>query len=239
MRDRFQLICLLCGLALLVAGCRGRETPTPTPVPSPTPRPAPTSTPVPTPTPSPVPTPTPTPTPIVEDIVATAFRDERLTMFVLTLRAAGLSDTLATGGPYTVFAPSNEAFDRLPPGLVGNLLEDRPRLKEILLYHIVEGTLTAAELADLDSVETVIVRTVQGSSLTLRLSADRKGLMVNGANAVATDIPATNGVIHIIDTLLQPPIAPAQPTAPRSPSGDTPTPPPGGISPATPTPKAP
>ncbi len=219
---RFSVIVWMVGLALILAACRGSATPTPTPTPvveptatpvPPTPTPIPpTPTPVP-PTPTPVPTatftptppPVPTPTPTLErtDLFGTAFRDERLTTFVLTMRAAGLVDTLKNDGPYTIFAPSDEAFGKIPGRMIGELLEDTPRLKKILLYHMVQGRVLASELAAIDSVQTVTLKTVLGEPVTLTIE-NGKVLKINNALIRDTDIEATNGVIHIIDTVLMP-----------------------------------
>ncbi|HEY63086.1 MAG TPA: hypothetical protein G4O02_00785 [Caldilineae bacterium] len=184
--------------------------PTPTPVPpTPTPQPTvpPTPTPVPpTPTPrppTPTPAPTPTPTPVPVDVFNTAFRNEQLTVFVLMLRAAGLHEQLKNEGPFTVFAPTDSAFDKLPRGTVGDLLEDPPRLKSILLYHIVPGTVTAAELAAIDSVQLVQLKTALSEPVTITID-DGKVAKVNGALFVNTDILATNGVLHLIDAVLMP-----------------------------------
>ncbi len=124
-------------------------------------------------------------------------------MFVLALRAAGLSDTLKTGGPYTIFAPTDDAFGKLPRGMVGALLEDIPRLKKILLYHMVQGQVLMAELAAIDSVQTITLKTALGEPVTIAVG-NGKVTALNGALFVDTDIKATNGVIHLIDALLMP-----------------------------------
>ena len=110
---------------------------------------------------------------------------------------AGLIDTLKGDGPFTVFAPTDAAFAKLPAGTVEALLKDPAKLKSILLYHVVSGKVTAADVVKLKSA-----KTVQGSSAKIMV---RKGkVMVDKANVVKTDIMASNGVIHVIDTVILP-----------------------------------
>lgn len=111
--------------------------------------------------------------------------------------AAGLADTLAGDGPFTVFAPTDEAFAALPEGTVEGLLEDPAALSEILLYHVVPGKVLAADVVSLTSATTV-----QGSDVTI--SVDGGAVMIDGANVTATDIEASNGVIHVIDAVILP-----------------------------------
>jgi len=240
-------------IAVGIVGACSRPTPTPQPTPTPippsptplppTPTPRPTDTPIPTPTPqpttpptpTPVPTatptlvPTPTPTPELVDVFNTAFRNEQLTTFVLLLRASGLQDPLKSEGPFTIFAPVDDAFDKLPRGTVGDLMEDLPRLKNILLYHIVPGRVTAAELAAIDSVQTVTLKTALGKPITITID-DGKVTRINGALIVSADLQATNGVMHLIDAVLVPPgvespVSPSTPSASSAPTAtDTPVP---------------
>ena len=111
--------------------------------------------------------------------------------------AAGLVDTLNGDGPYTVFAPTDAAFAALPEGTVEGLLEDPAALSEVLLYHVVSGKVLAADVVGLTSATTV-----QGSDVSI--SVDGGAVMVDGANVTATDIEASNGVIHVIDSVLLP-----------------------------------
>lgn len=117
---------------------------------------------------------------------------------VAAIQAAGLTETLAGEGPFTVFAPTDEAFAALPAGLVDALLlpENKDVLTKILTYHVVPGTVMAADITDGD------VATVEGQNVTLS-TAD--GVTVNGAKVVQADIVADNGVIHVIDTVIVPP----------------------------------
>jgi len=111
--------------------------------------------------------------------------------------AAGLVDTLNGDGPYTVFAPTDDAFAALPEGTVEGLLEDPAALSEILLYHVVPGKVLAADVVGLTSATTA-----QGSDVSINV--DGGTVMVDGANVTATDIEASNGVIHVIDAVILP-----------------------------------
>jgi uncharacterized surface protein with fasciclin (FAS1) repeats len=130
------------------------------------------------------------------DIVDTAVGAGQFTTLVTAVKAAGLVDTLKSPGPFTVFAPTDAAFAKLPAGTVEALLKDTAKLKSILTYHVVSGKVMAKD------VKTGDVKTVQGSSAALK--ADGGKVMVNGANVVIADVAATNGVIHAIDTVLMP-----------------------------------
>ena len=118
---------------------------------------------------------------------------------VAAVKAAGLVETLSGEGPFTVFAPTDEAFAKLPEGTVESLLkpENKDRLVAVLTYHVVPGKVMAADVVELDSA-----KTVQGQKVTIR-TADGK-VMVDGANVVKTDIAASNGVIHVIDRVILP-----------------------------------
>jgi uncharacterized surface protein with fasciclin (FAS1) repeats len=130
------------------------------------------------------------------DIVDTAVAAGSFKTLATALQAAGLVETLKGPGPFTVFAPTDEAFAKLPAGTVEALLKDKPRLIAVLTYHVVPGRVMAA-----DVVKLTAAKTVAGGSLTIH--AD-KSVTVDGAKVVKTDIPATNGVIHVIDTVLIP-----------------------------------
>lgn len=114
--------------------------------------------------------------------------------------AAGLADTLANDGPFTVFAPTDEAFAALPEGTLDALLEDPEALSDILLYHVVSGKVLAADVVGLTSATTL-----QGSDVTITVSGE--AVTLDGANVTATDIEASNGVIHVIDAVILPPSA--------------------------------
>jgi uncharacterized surface protein with fasciclin (FAS1) repeats len=131
-------------------------------------------------------------------IVDIASSNPNFTTLVKALQAAGLVETLS-GGNFTVFAPTNEAFAALPPGTVEKLLqpENREGLKKILLYHVVPGSLKAA------SLQSGQVKTVEGNSVGIKISGN--SVTVNDAKVVSTDIVASNGVIHVIDKILLPP----------------------------------
>jgi uncharacterized surface protein with fasciclin (FAS1) repeats len=134
-----------------------------------------------------------------DDIVTIAATTEGFSTLVAALEAADLVGALQGEGPFTVFAPTDEAFAALPAGLLEKLLlpENLDALTAILLYHVVEGAVYSGELTDGDTV------TLEGSSVTTLVTAN--GVTVNDANVTAADIAATNGVIHVIDKVLIPP----------------------------------
>lgn len=131
-------------------------------------------------------------------IVDVASNTEGFSTLVAAVSAAGLVDTLNGEGPFTVFAPTDDAFAALPPGVLDALLlpENKETLAKILTYHVVPGTVLAADVTDGD------VATVEGQSVTLS-TAD--GVTVNGAKVVQADVMADNGVIHVIDAVILPP----------------------------------
>ena len=130
------------------------------------------------------------------DIVDTAESAGQFTTLVAALKKADLVDTLKGAGPYTVFAPTDEAFAKLPQGALESLLRDKEKLTAVLTYHVVPGKVMAAD------VKPGSVKTVQGESLTIATEND--DVMVNDARVVNTDIAASNGVIHVIDTAVLP-----------------------------------
>jgi len=132
------------------------------------------------------------------DIVDTAIGDGRFETLVAALTAADLVETLRGEGPFTVFAPTDEAFALLPEGTVEGLLEDIPALTDILLYHVVAGAVTAEQVVTLDSAETV-----QGSAVSISVSINGAA-SVDEAQVVITDIETANGVIHVINAVLLP-----------------------------------
>ena len=133
-----------------------------------------------------------------KDIVDIAVEDGRFTTLAAALQAAGLVETLKGEGPFTVFAPTDEAFAKLPEGTVEALLADIPALTDILLYHVAEGRQFAADVVKLDKIATA-----QGKSATISLMDG--AAKIDGAQIVLTDILAANGVIHVIDSVILPP----------------------------------
>ena len=132
-----------------------------------------------------------------KDIVDTAVAAGNFTTLVAAVKAAGLVATLKGPGPFTVFAPTDEAFAKLPAGTVDALLKDPDKLKKILLYHVVSGKVMAA-----DVVKMKRAKTVEGAFLKIHVMGGN--VMVDNANVVKTDIVCDNGVIHVIDTVLMP-----------------------------------
>ncbi|HJX28278.1 MAG TPA: fasciclin domain-containing protein [Thermoanaerobaculia bacterium] len=130
------------------------------------------------------------------DIVDTAVAAGSFNTLVKAVQAAGLVETLKGPGPFTVFAPTDEAFAKLPPGALDALLKDKAKLQAVLTYHVVPGRVTAADVMKLKTA-----KTVQGQSLRVDSS---KGVKIGTANVVKTDVIASNGVIHVIDTVLIP-----------------------------------
>jgi transforming growth factor-beta-induced protein len=133
-----------------------------------------------------------------KDIVDTAVAAGSFKTLVAAVKAAGLVDTLKGEGPFTVFAPTDEAFAKLPAGTVEELLkpENKEKLVAILTYHVLAGKVMAADVKTMDA------KTVQGSSASVKV-ADGK-VTIDKANVVKTDIEATNGVIHVIDAVIMP-----------------------------------
>ena len=132
-------------------------------------------------------------------IVEVAAGNEDFSTLVAALQAAGLVEVLAGDGPYTVFAPTNEAFEALPPGTVENLLkpENKDQLVAVLTYHVVPGAVYAADVTQLDSATTV-----QGDSI--EIAANMGKVTIDNAQVLQTDIEASNGVIHVIDAVILP-----------------------------------
>lgn len=134
-----------------------------------------------------------------KDIVDVAAANGSFSTLVAAVKAAGLVDTLKGDGPFTVFAPTDEAFAKLPAGTIENLLksENKDKLTAILTYHVVSGKVMAADVVKLDSAATV-----QGQSVNV--TTNDGSVMINNANVVMADVKASNGVIHVIDTVLLP-----------------------------------
>lgn len=130
------------------------------------------------------------------DIVDTAVSAGTFNTLVAAVKAAGLVDTLKGEGPFTVFAPNDEAFAKLPAGTVESLLENPEKLAAILTYHVVAGKKSASDVVGSGSLQTI-----QGQNLVV---GSTDGVTIGGAKILATDIEASNGVIHVIDTVLIP-----------------------------------
>ena len=130
------------------------------------------------------------------DIVDTAVNAGSFSILVAALKAAGLVDTLKGKGPFTVFAPTDEAFEKWPNGTVNRLLKNIPKLKKILTYHVISGKMMAADMTQLNSATTI-----EGSYVRFSASKDFK---VNNSTVTTPDVAADNGVIHSIDTVLTP-----------------------------------
>jgi len=137
--------------------------------------------------------------PQAQDIVDTAVSAGSFNTLVAAVKAAGLVDTLKGPGPFTVFAPTDEAFAKLPPGTVEDLLkpENKAKLISILTYHVVPGKIMAKDVVKLQSA-----KTVNGQELAVKAAVG--SVMVGNAKVVKTNIQCTNGVIHVIDTVLLP-----------------------------------
>jgi uncharacterized surface protein with fasciclin (FAS1) repeats len=130
-------------------------------------------------------------------VVENAAASDQHTTLVAAVKAAGLDGTLSGAGPYTVFAPTNAAFEKLPAGTVDNLLkpENKDQLTKILTYHVVSGNVKAADLKDGQKI-----KTVQGEELTVRI--DGSNVMINDAMVTNPNIESGNGVIHVVDGVL-------------------------------------
>jgi len=170
------LLLSLAAVAIVVAACGGTAA-------SPTPAPA-------TPAPSAA---------AMGDIVETATAAGSFKTLLTAATAAGLVDTLKGPGPFTVFAPTDDAFAKLPAGTLDTLLADPAALKDILLYHVVEGKVMAADVTTMTSATSV-----QGSPIAIAVK-DGKVYLNDSAQVVTTDIEASNGVIHVIDAVILPP----------------------------------
>lgn len=132
-----------------------------------------------------------------KNIVQIASQAGSFNTLVAAVTAADLVETLSGTGPFTVFAPTDEAFAKLPAGTVEALLKDKDKLTAILTFHVVPGKVMASEVVNLKSAQTV-------SGQELKIAVEDGKVMVNGAQVVTADIQASNGVIHVIDTVLLP-----------------------------------
>ena len=154
-----------------------------------------------TPAPSPAPTASTAPATAKEDLVAVAKAAGNFKTFLKAVEAAGLTATLQKPGPYTVFAPTDTAFTKLPAGTLDDLLkpENKARLVATISYHIAPVKLTAAELAKADEV-----KTLEGTEIDVDTSTDGKTIEIDEAKILGNDVEASNGIIHAIDGVLQP-----------------------------------
>jgi len=173
------LVIMILVMGILIAGCTSQPA-------APVATPAPTAAPV-------------TAAPPMKTIVETAVADGRFTTLVAAVQAAKLDGALSGPGPFTVFAPTDDAFKKLPPGTVESLLKQpEGQLKQILLYHVVDGNVMAADVVKLSSA-----KTLQGSNVNITVTGGV--VKINDATVIITDIKTKNGVIHVIDKVLLPP----------------------------------
>jgi transforming growth factor-beta-induced protein len=185
MKTKFAFVFVV--LAMMLAACGPQATPAPEPTPMPEPTAIPTEEPE-----------------MPKTIVDIAVEDGRFTTLVAAVQAAGLAETLSGEGPFTVFAPTDDAFAALPAGTLDSLLlpENKQQLTDILLYHVVAGKVMAADVVGLDgkSAETALA----GKSIAIKIEGD-KVILNDNVNVIITDIETSNGVIHVIDAVLLPP----------------------------------
>jgi len=132
-----------------------------------------------------------------KDIVTTAVEAGKFKTLATALTEAGLVETLKGKGPFTVFAPTDEAFAKLPEGTLDKLLKDKESLKKVLLYHVVSGMVKSGDVVKLNKAETV-------SGQTVKIKVKDGVVMINDSKVITADVSASNGVIHIIDTVLLP-----------------------------------
>ncbi len=138
------------------------------------------------------------PAPQKKDIVDTAVGAGQFKTLVKLVQEAGLVDALKGEGPFTVFAPTDEAFAKLPKSQVDALLKDKEALRQVLLYHVVQGKVMSKDVVNLRSA-----KTLQGKNINIRVRNNT--VRINNARVVKADIECTNGVIHVIDTVILPP----------------------------------
>ena len=132
------------------------------------------------------------------DIVQTAIKAGNFTTLTTALTEAGLVDALKGDGPFTLFAPTDEAFKNLPDGALEGLLKDKEALKNVLLYHVVSGKVSSKEVVDLNKATTL-----NGADLNIKTNNGK--VMINDADVIGADVMASNGIIHVIDKVLLPP----------------------------------
>jgi transforming growth factor-beta-induced protein len=190
MKTKFAFVFIV--FSLVLAACAAPSTPTPAP------------TIVPEPTAMPEPTAVPTEEPAARNIVEIAAEDGRFTTLVAAVQAAGLAETLSGEGPFTVFAPTDDAFAALPEGTLDSLLlpENKQQLTDILLYHVVPGKVMAEDAIALDGQ--MADTALEGKQIAIK--EDMGSVYLNeNARVIITDIEASNGVIHVIDSVILPP----------------------------------
>lgn len=132
----------------------------------------------------------------MKNIIETAVENPQFSTLVTAIKKAGLVDTLSGAGPFTVFAPTNKAFDKIPPRTLSAILEDIDKLKSILTYHVVSGKVMSKDVSNLKEV-----MTIQGSNVKIDTT---NGIMINDSKVITPDIECSNGVIHVVDTVLMP-----------------------------------
>jgi uncharacterized surface protein with fasciclin (FAS1) repeats len=188
-----SIVLLVPALALAIAACSSTASPSAAPTAVSTPSPAPTVA------ASPSNAPSPSADAMAKDIVETATEAGSFTTLLTAVKAAGLVETLQGDGPFTVFAPTDEAFAALPIGTLEGLLADKEALKNVLLYHVVAGAVTADKVLGLASADSV-----EGSPIAIAVK-DGSVYLNDSAKVVTPDVLASNGVIHVIDKVLLPP----------------------------------
>jgi len=151
------------------------------------------------------------------NVLDQAMKEPKLSRFVDAVRAAGLTDTLKGDGPYTIFAPTNAAFAKLPAGTLDDLMkpENKAEFADLLKYHIVAGNLSSADILKMGDGATLM--TLSGTTITLKLGTNPTIPKLNDAGLVKTDITGSNGVIHVIDTVLTPPAVTTTPPVDTNP----------------------
>ena len=189
------LFAVVVSLAIVACG-KPVETTPPTDTPAPEPAPVVAAEPTPEPAPPAEPPPPPAPT---KDILTTATDAGNFTTLLTAIEAAGLTETLKGAGPFTVFAPTDEAFAKLKKADLDKLLKNKKNLAALLNYHVVAGSVKAADVAAMPTA-----KTVNGADVTINATS---GVKINDATVISPDIMTTNGVIHVIDTVLTVPKA--------------------------------
>ena len=193
------LILPMASLAIVLAACSSTASTSSSPAAPATSAPTPIATTAATAEPSTAASASPSEAAAMGDIVATADSAGTFKTLLAAATAAGLVETLQGSGPFTVFAPTDEAFAALPAGTLDGLLKDPEALKKILLYHVVSGEVTADTVVGMTSADTV-----EGSPIAISVK-DGKVYLNDAAQVVKTDIMASNGVIHVVDKVLLPP----------------------------------
>ena len=182
---------LVPALAIAIAACSAAASPNATPTSASTPSPAATT--------AASPSAAPSAAAMAEDIVQTATEAGSFSTLLTAVKAAGLVETLQGEGPYTVFAPTDEAFAALPAGTLEGLLADKEALKKVLLYHVVSGAVSSDQVVELTSADSV-----EGSPIAIAVK-DGMVYLNDSAKVVTADVMASNGVIHVIDEVILPP----------------------------------